>query len=599
MSEDPKQPDQAVEGNPEPKGSTLLREATKILSEAFGALENPRFLTIIRDRHLAKKPKTFPALGREFGVSAARAGQLEKPALEALKDALSPSDVEVLRQAAELLLPTDAIVAITDDLVDAWPEVGVEVSEVGYPLHRVLGWTVGELLEGPHGWVDEGQFLVRPTLQLAKAATEERLRSRADEHGVVPLDLTDSEKTLRTIGVHAPAGGAPRLGGSEVGLPGATVLRLGVPGASVSGASVSGASVSGASVSGASAPRATVPEGEVSAVSVWLEACGIKELDDKLLLDTKTLADYAAGVLSAVEEPLDVEQLLDRFNHSRRRGARSLVNALSGDKRFQRTSRTKWGLTGWENQGYTSIRYMIGQVVDREGGQIPLEDLVEELTASGEVSAHSIATYASAAPYQSADGMVRRAKTPRRQVIPKVGVKRLYRDEDGWVYRIDVTKNHLRGSGSMVSQAVAAALSLTQGERIVFSSEPREHAVSWRGAQPSLGTLRAHLEHLGAQAGDQVLLKYDTAGTFTVSLVPPPKGDGLLDAAALVTPKEATSHQEAVRALTSSLGEVPTGKGGTDQEDSLDTLALKHLAAQFVERGDQDVANLLASTHFG
>ena len=508
-----------------PQAETVFAEAAEQLQNAFASLNDARYLTLYTERFLAEDPKTLVEVGEMLGVSGARVLQLEDPAKEAFRVALGAEGSKAVEAAQSQLFPEGAVVAGVEDLEQAFPVLARPVPAVAVPLRQVLG-ALGSHSE------QNGQWMGKPTVARARAETERRLREHADAHGVV-------DKSHATM-VYSPA-------------------------------------------------RAE----EIT--DRWLVECGMRVHGSKIVLDSRSIKDYAAAVLSIEGEPLTRKELLDRFQHARRRNERTLGNALTSDARFQRTSRAHWGLSEWDLAGYGSIRAMIGEVLDREGGQVPLQDLTAELVEKHGVSAKSVATNCASQWFQSRDGVVRRARRasseppttstsgPQVPALELLDTRCLYRSKDGWVYRVTVTKNHLRGSGMMVPQAVANALGVAAGERITFTSPVRDHHVSWRGAQPAIGTIRVHLEDRELQLGEQVLLCYGDDRTFEIHGVKTPTGDGPVGAATLVTPVFPQTNSEALQALfLAATGKTEPFTG--TQED---------LAQMFEDKGDEDVAQLL------
>ena len=506
-------------------------EAAQQLQDAFASLEAPRYLTLYQQRFLALKPKTLVELGETLGVSGARVLQLEEPAKEAIRAALGDEGTEALEAARDHLFPGGAVAVKLEELGQAFPTLMRPVPAVGIPLHQVLGRL------GNH-WEEENGWLAKPTAAKARAATEKHLRKHADKYGVADK----SEATM----VHSPTGAE-------------------------------------------------------ESVDEWLDECGIRVHGNKAALDTRSIKDYAAAVLSIEGEPLTKGELLDRFQHARRRNERSLGNALTSDSRFHRTSRTHWGLSEWDHADYSSIRTLIGEIVEREGGEVPLQTLTEELVEKHGVSAKSVATYCAGQWFQSRDGIV--SKTGHASAgsgSPSVGgppvsipelldTRRLYRSKDGWVYRVPVTKNHLRGSGAMVPQAVANALRVAPGQRVAFASPLKNHHVSWRGAQPAVGTIRVHLEAAGLEEGQEALLCYGDDRTFKVHPVQAQTGDALVDAAALVSPEKPATSVEATQTLfLAATGKTEPFTGTQDD-----------LALMFADKGDEDVAGVLRTPHGG
>jgi hypothetical protein len=92
---------------------------------------------------------------------------------------------------------------------------------------------------------------------------------------------------------------------------------------------------------------------------------------------------------------------------------------------------------------------------------------------------------------------------PRREIAQ---TRRCFQTGQGmWCYRIDITQDHLRGSGFPVPIGFAAHLDMTPGSRIELVHEAGTVTVTW-GGQPRFGSLRSLLKKLRAVEGDHVFL---------------------------------------------------------------------------------------------
>ena len=333
-----------------------------------------------------------------------------------------------------------------------------------------------------------------------------------------------------------------------------------------------------------------VPLGAVDLVSVddaahlpqarerWLRHCGILVNDAFALTRTNSVEDYAAAVLSIAGEPLSSQEIIDNFAY--KRNDRSLRNKLSADGRFDKVDRDRWALHDWGLEVYSGIRAEIGECLDRCGGSMRLADLADELTRTFSVTHNSVVAYASSPPYQCTNGVVSRAPADKGASKTPERTARLYRVADGWVYRIRVTTDHLRGSGSAAPVAVASIIGLQFGQSRRMNSALGPQSVYWTSIQPCFGTIRRFLLNDGIAADAEVLLHLGDDGTFAFSAVRPATGDPLADALSLVGGPPAGDAETATRVLARAIG-LP------------ESASRAALIAGYEQRGDADVAELL------
>ena len=312
----------------------------------------------------------------------------------------------------------------------------------------------------------------------------------------------------------------------------------------------------------------------------WLTWCGLPVVADSVLTRTASACDHAAGILAVAGEPLDVTEI--QAHMIPRRGTGTLTNALGADERFVRTNRTTWALANWQVDAYTSIRQMVGDAVDRAGGAVSLDALVNDLTSRFDVAASSVNAYASAGEFEIHDGIVRRrvsVATPRRA---PGDTRRLHRHAAEWRYRVRVNTDHLRGSGFALPAGVAAVVSCRPGEIVELPSRLGNQTVRWTGHQPTSGTVRRFLDELQVTEDQDVFLVYADKGTFDLQPAAQPDPDaGPLGAAlALVGAQPHGDPADAAAVLATAAG--------------LDTDAKpRRILSAYRRRGDDKIASLL------
>ncbi|WP_102417223.1 sigma factor-like helix-turn-helix DNA-binding protein [Mycobacterium sp. 4858] len=319
------------------------------------------------------------------------------------------------------------------------------------------------------------------------------------------------------------------------------------------------------------------PDRRPDLTASWLTHCGYIISGECVLVRTSSVGDYAAAVLFLEGSPLSSQEIVDRFVFDR--SARSLGNALGDDDRFERVDRDRWALKEWGMEAYTGIRSMIRELVARSGGRARLNDVVEYITGRYSVSASSVVAYAAAAPFTTKDGIVQLGgertarKSPRR-------TRRLFRRADGWAYRVRITTDHLRGSGSVAPIAIATILDMTEGQTVQLDSPLGPQAVAWTGIQPSFGTIRRFLMEGDIAADTEAFLVIHDDRSFSFERARDVVDEPIADALTLIGAGPTSDPAEARVALATAI-ELP--------EDA----PVSSIIGDYRVRGDDDVADLL------
>ncbi|OBJ57435.1 sigma factor-like helix-turn-helix DNA-binding protein [Mycobacterium asiaticum] len=309
----------------------------------------------------------------------------------------------------------------------------------------------------------------------------------------------------------------------------------------------------------------------------WLAHCGYVIYSEFVLTRTSSVGDYAAAILRLEGSPLGSQEIVDRFVFER--SARSLGNALSSDSRFERVDRDRWALKEWGLEAYTGIRSIIRELVAREGGRARLDKVIEYITARYSVSGSSVIAYAAAAPFATKDGIVQLGPERTARKAPRQ-TRRLFRRPDGWAYRVRITSDHLRGSGSVAPMAIANIVNLSEGQAIQLDSWLGPQTISWTGIQPSFGTIRRFLIEEDVAAGGQAFLIIRDDSTFDFEQLRESTEDPLAKALALIGAAPTSDAEEARVSLATAIG-LP--------EDS----PVASIIGDYRARGDEDVADLV------
>ena len=310
----------------------------------------------------------------------------------------------------------------------------------------------------------------------------------------------------------------------------------------------------------------------------WLRQNGYILDGEHVLTRTQSVGDYAAAVLSLTGGPLTAEQIVERFAFER--SPRSLRNAMNLDERFARVDRDQFALAEWGMEKYSGIRSLIREQVARSGGRTKLNDLIEFITGRYSVSAASVVAYASAPPFESREGIVRFVGNTRRIRKTPKQTRRLYRHRDSWVYRVRITQDHLRGSGSVAPVAIATILGLQFGQSRELESPMGTLTVSWTGTQPSFGTIRRFLMAYDIASGSEVFLVLYDDGVFSFEPAREPTGDPALDALSMIGAPIIDDPETARVTFASAVGLSAAAP-------------VPSIIGAYRERGDEDVADLL------
>lgn len=325
---------------------------------------------------------------------------------------------------------------------------------------------------------------------------------------------------------------------------------------------------------------AASPEQTDDLTKEWLARCGYIVDGDNVLTRTQSVGDYAAAILSINGSPMSSQEIIDRFAFERSAG--SLKNAMSIDDRFERVDRDRWALTEWGMDAYAGVRSVIRQELANAGGRIAVETLLEKITGKYSVTSSSVIAYASAPPFESSGGVVRLASASREVRKPPERTSRLFRRADAWVYRVRISHDHLRGSGSVAPVAIASILGLQYGDRTQLESDLGPQSINWIGTQPAFGTIRRFLLEHDVPADTDVFLVIGDDKTFAVDVADDLCGDPLTDALCLVGAPRDLDIESARQAFAAAI-RIPA--------DS----PVVSIIGGYRERGDSDIADLLTT----
>jgi hypothetical protein len=318
-------------------------------------------------------------------------------------------------------------------------------------------------------------------------------------------------------------------------------------------------------------------------VPAWLGYCGISIQGGYALLASSGLADRAAVVLEISGAPLQLDLILESLGGER--SERSTRNALAADDRFTRVDRSSWALASWGLESYQSIRTLIANELDRNDGSIRLSKLVATLTERFTISSSSVITYAGGLPFVTVDGMVefatRSVITPKRSPAE---TRRLFRLQEGWALRIQVTHDHARGSGSVLPSALIPIVGISYGASVVRPCRLGEQRLAWNGSQLTIGSLKKFVDQDGLAVGDTCFAVFGDDGGFDLVKVVVPAESGRSRVLALTGLTMTGTHQQ-LQDLARSVGQS-------------EVATRNQVIEAFRARGDYDVADSIGHSEW-
>ena len=247
----------------------------------------------------------------------------------------------------------------------------------------------------------------------------------------------------------------------------------------------------------------------------WLSFLNFPYYEGRILTQANSIPDWAVVVLSHEGKALTATDIAERMPIAR--SEVSIRNALATDERIVRVDKRSFGLALWGLETYSGIRELIGRYLDSNDGSADLEDLVGDLTGKFDVAENSVRAYASSFPFELREGRVSRQDP---DAPPKEGnlgaARRCYATPQGVAFRFQVTAEHWRGSGSVIPTDLARCIGLKEGDSITLPCSDGDQAVYWTGLQPSIGSVKRLVEHLGIKPGEWATAVFGLNGDFSL-----------------------------------------------------------------------------------
>ena len=297
----------------------------------------------------------------------------------------------------------------------------------------------------------------------------------------------------------------------------------------------------------------------------WLARDGrIRDFNGRLARWVGSIGDKLIIGLADLGRPATVDTLLEHIKEDRSKG--SAMNALSGDDRVVRASRTDWALASWGLPEYSSIAMSIRNLVSNAGGPVHIDEVMTRIQSDFGGAESSIRAYCYAPMFVVEDGWINLRDdlgtfrytnfSPRTaRGVFALGPRRVS-------FMTEVNADLLRGSGRSIPLVVGAILDVPINQWLTFNNEsgaaitvtyPETAFVG-----PTMGSARSLAESVGARLGEYLTIVLDRSemsvtGTATSIGEHPPSWQLI----ARLTGIEASSGMKGLAsALNCSEGEV-------------------------------------------
>ena len=253
---------------------------------------------------------------------------------------------------------------------------------------------------------------------------------------------------------------------------------------------------------------------------VCIAALPITLSGGRVLPADRSLGEHAVRVLRLHGEPMSAAELCAGVGGGVGRGA--MVARLRQDPRIRRIALHSYALAEWGEDAYSTVADELALAIGERGGRANLAALACELADSLGVAPASVRAQASTGRFlRLPDGTVTvrdhcDALPPSPAVCP--GLDRdLVRAREGWVVRLGVEEQVLRGSARPLRTAIPRAARVAPGEARTITLRNGSVEITWRRKRPAIASTRPLVQALGCADGDRVFVPLaDGASAFAV-----------------------------------------------------------------------------------
>jgi hypothetical protein len=323
--------------------------------------------------------------------------------------------------------------------------------------------------------------------------------------------------------------------------------------------------------------------------SRWLaELDGFRVQDDELVRWRGTLLDKAEMVLQLRGAPMSAEDIAGEIGNTS--SARGLSYRLYEDARFMRSGVRHIALRRWGLEEYVGVQDAMQREIEHQGGEATVNHLVSVLTEKFQVAEASVRMYAAQNLLfvRTSRGTVRlRRDDDPVPEAPRIELsRRCFKLGEDWAYRVTVSSDTMRGSGTGTAPGFVAYAGVEGLESVTLPSSSGPVTIGRAATQNWIGSLRQAALDLGADIGDYLFVALPDGERVRYELV---RASELLN----TNPAERLAREVGTRLDLWDGDVVAAVSHAIGLEGGADKPTLRDVSLRLHARGEDDLASLL------
>ena len=260
----------------------------------------------------------------------------------------------------------------------------------------------------------------------------------------------------------------------------------------------------------------------------WIQHLKVfRGFQEGYILYKGSIIEKAVSYLNYRQAPVQVKELAEYVGSTSIRSA--CQRFVSSGKLWRININNEFVVAGNENyKPYNGITAEIINSIEENGGEASIDEIIDDFTTSFGVKKNSVIGFLGAPIFERTDGMVSLRQTVDDVISSSDVLKSVscYKGgTDTWVWKLQVNKDTLRGSGKQISNGLALHVGCQLGDKINVPTEFGGVTFSWPIHTPygaSIGSLRLPALGLGAQVGDYLFVQ-SKRGNLSFKLLPKSK----------------------------------------------------------------------------